>query len=206
MDQMINSNDYELLYMIYQMDEYSLQILVKKYQKLLKIAVRYYFRVYNLDVATEELFYDTMTLLYDAIYAYRMDRQANFSTFFHSILHNKLTNYYRYLHTYEGACLRKMVSLDYIVGDSNIPFVEKVANRDLSLEGIYYLYQENANRIFERLSLGLKPMEMHILRLRLDGGSYREIANMLNIDEKKVDYVLSKVRKNKGFIDYDDTL
>lgn len=200
----ISSNDYELLYMIYQKDEHSLQELIQKYVILINDAIFYYFNIETNNIKNDELLQEGMYLLYSAIYAFRSDRNATFATFFHRILKNKLTNCYRKLYTYEGMCVREMLSLDFTVNHHDL--VESIANRDITLEGIHYLYIARMREMVREMCKGLRPVECEIVTMRVAGDSYREIAESLHIDEKKVDNVLRKVRKRKGLIDSEDTL
>ena len=197
----LSNNDYELLYMIYQKDEHSLRLFVEKYMVLIHDAIFFYFNVETNNVKSDELLQEGLYLLYGAIYAYRSDRNATFATFFHRILQNRLTNCYRKLSTYEGGCVRTMLSLDHMVNEYGVPLLETIPNRDITLEGIHYLYVSSVKAVVKEMCKDMYPLECEIIGMRVAGDSYREIADSLSIDEKKVDNVLRKVRKLKGLID-----
>lgn len=199
---MINSNDDELLYLIYQMDELSLQQFVDKYAAIISETITFYFNFPRKHYLSDDIMADAISLLYDAIYSYRFDMETNFATYFHKILKNMLTNVTRAAFTFEGKCLRSSVSLDYQVKDAYSPMLDVIPNKDITLEGVHYLDKTQYHETIEKMCESLNARERRILFLRLKGHSYREIAELLHIDKKKVDNTLHKIRKKKGFIDY----
>lgn len=52
--------------------------------------------------------------------------------------------------------------------------------------------------------LGKDSNEYAVFRLRIKGYSYKEIAKILNINVKRVDYLLTKIRKKLSYIKEDD--
>lgn len=197
----IDSNDYELLYMIYQMDEASLQCLVDKYTEPAQNEIFYFLSISPYSQKGQELMLECVRILYNTIYTYRMDKGTTFATFYHHVLRNYMINYCRSLYTYEGICERSLVSLDSVIVEDSMVLLDTIANKDKTLEGIYCIYQEHVRHEFKEMRKYYKPFEMYILHLRLEGWSYREIGKELKLEPRTVGYVLQKMRKNKGFID-----
>lgn len=192
----IDSNDYELLYMIYQMDENSLQCLVDKYLETAQNEIFYFLNMSPFTPKGEELMQECIRILYESVYTYRSDKGTTFSTFYHHVLHNMMINYCRAKYTYEGVCERMMISLDSMLVEDSMCLMDVIPNQDPTLEGISCLYEESIFCEFKRMALRYKPHEMWILYLRMLGWSYREISMELKIEERTVGYVLGKMRKN----------
>lgn len=197
-DQDCSENDYELLYMIYQMDELSLQTLVKKYELMCEVVIHNFITSAE-EYQFEELMLGCVEQLYHAIYCFRMDQNTNFATFFKQVLKYYLTNFYRKWHTFRGKCMRHQVSLDAYVRDFDCTLMDMIPNSDLTLEGIYVLNQEGMKHNLKRLYKHLMPWEQEVLELRIKGYSYQEIAKKLDVETRQVEYVLIKLKKWKSF-------
>ena len=76
-----------------------------------------------------------------------------------------------------------------------------VVNDDITLEGIYTLHKEEYRYVMKKLLLDLHPIEQRVVLLHQSGYSYRDIAAILHINMRQVEYILSKVRKSKALID-----
>lgn len=195
MDQANSSNDYELLYMVYQMDEDSLRELIYKYQKVAKRLIRYYLSASRDLRYEEDLLLDSMQYLYQAIYRYRQDKNCSFSTFVRNILVHRIANFYRNFSSYKGNCEKYSLSLDHYVNEeeSVLPYT---VNHDKTLEGSHVLYVEGIKYELRKILQPLAEWERKVILLRLTGYSYQEIANMLGVEYRQVEYVLAKT-KNK---------
>lgn len=192
-----DSNDFELLYGIYQMDEHSLQTLLDKYSVVITNTLRNYFIRSILILHGEELFQEATILLYETIYGYRYDCEASFATYYRNVLHNMLTNFYRSLYTYGSQYVRDIVSLDIKIGPYDSTFLDFLPNENTSFEGVYFLQQFEMAQLIDKYANRLQDEERNIFFLRIKGYSYKEIAKLLNINKKRVDNTLQKIRKQK---------
>lgn len=195
-------NDYELLYMIYQMDEESLSILMKKYLRECdrQMQKKMYWKEYN--ELVEEMMLDTAVLLYESIYFYRQDKEARFSTYFHRIFEYKLRNYYRKKQTYKSICRRYTDSLDRYVMDDKETCLERLPNTNMNFEGKHTSKVIEIREVLEAYLKRLDPLSWQIVMMRIEGWPYHDIAMRLNIDRRQAEYVVSKARKHKPLIDY----
>lgn len=206
MDQIQSENDYELLYMIYQMDEVSLHTLFYKYRSQGQAQLQFYFNAAEMTEYGEDYAAEMMILLYEAIYAYRQDRKASFCTFYRCLFHNHMINYRRTFYTYNGRCERNRISLDTTVRDGKTALVQFLVNRDMSLEGVSVLAREQQKEQLKKLFYQLNPIERQVTWLYCKGYSYREIMERLHMDYRQVEYIMVKVRKIQALIDYRDGL
>ncbi len=199
-----NNSDQDdlLLYLIYQMDESSLQELVEKYALYNRAQLRYYLNAEELEGNEEDCLAELTSLLLKAIYAYRQDQNALFSTFYHCFLEHYIANYRRQFWSFQNRSQKKTLSLDSYVSDHGMrQHHDYVANRDITLEGIYTLYTEQRNHILRSLFHDMTALECRVILLKLEGFTYEAIAKRLNMDTRQVEYILAKVRKSKALID-----
>lgn len=203
MDSYNSENDYQLLYMIYQMDEDSLEKLLNKYYKYsVKMLHRYLFRE-EYRLFGSDCLNDAQALIMKAVYAYRNDRNTAFRTFYHRLFYHLIINYRRhYYRTMIGSIERRTLSLDSSLGDTNNnTFMDMVVNDDITLEGVYTLHKEEYRYVMKKLLVELHPIEQRAVLLHQSGYSYRDIAAILHINMRQVEYILTKVRKSKALID-----
>jgi len=197
-----SESDSLLLYMIYQMDDYSLQELLQKYDAYNKAQLHFYMSKEELEGHEEDCLLDLSIAVIKAIYAYRQDQNARFSTYYHCYVLHYIANYRRRYWSRQGRCRRQTMSLDMLVSEHSGRWVgEAIANRDITLEGTYVLYQEQRNQILKKLLQELKPKEIQVILWKLDGHSYEYICKKLHMDYRQVEYILAKVRKSKALID-----
>lgn len=185
-------NDYELLYMIRQKDDYAFAILIKKYEDTILYHIKKYKKkgVY----LTEDYYQLALVKMIKAIQCYREDREASFHHYYNEIIRYAFIDYYRASFAYNKYQDMYCLSLDLQVHEEGglytmMDFMNKTDHREnMILELLGYIQEREAY---------LKPVERKIIKLRLLGYSYRQIAKIMNINEKKVDNTIRKLRIKK---------
>lgn len=202
MDQADIDHDDLLLYLIYQMDESSLQEFLQKYARYNRAQLRFYLNAEELEGNEEDCLAELNAMLMKAVYAYRRDQNVLFSTYYHCFLEHYIANYRRQFWSFQNRSQKNTLSLDAYVSDySTKVHHDYVANRDITLEGIYALYTEQRNHILRRLFRDMSALECRVILLKLEGFTYEAIGKKLNMDARQVEYILAKVRKSKALID-----
>lgn len=197
MGQLPNENDYELLYLIYQMDDVSLEALLYKYRTLGQAQLHFYFSPAEISEYGEDYMAEVLMIIYKAIYAYRPDRQASFKTFYYHLFYHHVINYRRHFQTYRGRCEKTRLSLDRVIHDSDSALIEILANRDRSLEGISVLVREEQKERLKKFFYQLKPIERQAVWLYHQGYRYQEIMDRLGLEYRQIEYILTKARNHK---------
>ncbi len=197
-----SENDSVLLYMIYQMDEESLETMLDKYYVYSVKLLKCYLYHQEYEMFGEDCLKDIQTVILKAIYGYRYDRRASFMTYYHKMFYYRILNYRRRLLSYKGIMERSLVSLDNFVNkESSDTFMDFMVNDDVTLEGSYTLHKEEYRYVLKRLLFDLRPDEQQAVIMHQDGYSYRDIAETLHMNQRHVEYVIMKVRKSKALID-----
>lgn len=172
-------NDYELVYLAKEQHEIAYEILQMKYEPIIVSLAKRFSQFYTkigLDIYDYVL--EGKTALDKAIY--------NFDDSYGNIFFTHAINYIRY-HLYllvknakKDICLNNSIpwteSLDHICSNE---VVDNVETRDT----------------LKNILIGLTILERKILILKIKGYSYDDIANKLQLERKKVDNVLFKIRR-----------
>lgn len=189
--------DDEALYMIHQMDEFSLNMLFGKYQKVAISLIRYQLVLSNDMQYEDDLIFACLEPLYEAMYQYRQDLNCAFGTYVRRVLGHVISNFYRHMRCQHGRAQYHLYSLDHYVNNDSSTCLPAMINHDLSMEGISILYVEQAKELLREVLETLFPWEQSVILLRLQGYRYAEIAKAVKIEERQVEYVLTKIRNGK---------
>ena len=109
----IKYNDNELLYLISEKDEVALEIMMNKYEPLIKsMLVRYKIKSKNF----EDFYQECLMTLYNCVNKYREDRKISFNSYLEMSLNYCIQNILRKEKSYfYDVVLMEMQDLDYIL-------------------------------------------------------------------------------------------
>ena len=193
-------NDYELLYMMYQMDELAFYYLAEQYHaEIIKTLVSYMRLNYRyLDI--DDFYQRALLKLYETVYDFKPNG-CSFHFFYMNALRNELVDQIRRLNKPNEVMARMAISLNAQIEDR---------------KGTYCLADMVIQETYPETELGLtirrdmiyvqaylNPDEKEVLRLRGLGYTYEQVANTLHITKKRVEYILRKIRKRKKTRDSD---
>lgn len=195
---MMQIEDNEFLYMIHQKDDESLRLFIYRYERIVKgfLHQGMFYAAWMRD--RSEVHQISKIILNHAILSYRDDIYSSFRHYFLCLLKNEFIDETRKRNTsYE------VISLDTpIYEESGLYMKDCIPNREPRYEADWCIRKEMLDRNIMKWSSSMNYVERQIIRLRFYGFTYQEIADYLNINKKKVDNTMCKIRKNKGMIDY----
>lgn len=176
-------NDSELVYMVKESED-ALSIMLKKYEPLFKKLAFSFVKNYpNKGLDVEDLVQQCRIATCYAVERYDHNNETLFYSYLLVCLKRAIKNYSR--------AIIKNPDVYYYMEDEST-----FSNSVTAKEDIYDRVLENDLSIFlKKFTLGLKFMEGCIFELRFNNFSYKEISKLLEIDVKKVDNVLLKIRK-----------
>ena len=178
-------NDYELIYMIKE-DEEALEVLIKKYEPLfLKLSYSFFRKYKNCDLDKDDIMQYLKITLCRAVDKYDPGEDILFYTYLLACLRKVLYSLSRRQQAmpecFNYMMIENYENLDEFVSDSFVG-------------DDYSDYEFNSSVV--QFKHSLPPLEAQVFELRYNGFSYKEIASLLEINTKKVDNVLIKIRKN----------
>jgi len=179
-------------------DERAIAKIVEQYKGLVIALAR---RRYLSGGDLEDLIQEGTLGLVKAIRQYSQEKGENFCKFASISIINKINDAVRADNRNRNKALNDAISFEELERQAQEPEDDKECN-PLTI----YLSNEKRNKFYENINSILRPDQMNILKLYLEGYTYKEIGEKLNITEKKVDNGLhaikNKIRKAEArFID-----
>ncbi len=167
------------------------EILVTRYNRLVRICARPFFLVGG---DSEDLIQEGMLGLLKAIRNYDASRDASFRTFAEICIRSRLYSILRSQNRNKHAALNHSIVVEAPFFDSNSYTVGTLDLSRSNPEDLMIL-QENFNEMWKRVQNQLSEFEAKILGFYLDGLSYQEIAVMVSKSPKSVDNAVQRIRR-----------
>ncbi len=187
-------NDYEVLYLVKENDEFATNLLYKKYQPLIDKKAYYYHRLYqNKGVELEELKQEGYVGLQNALSQFDESYDNLFYTFAILCIDRQMKTCVKRAKSAKEEFYYQALSLERDI-ESSVSLESLIANpfgvnpKD-SVE-ITTLYQ-----YLTEFKHTLPYMESCAFELRTNGFKYKEIAKLLNLSSRLVENYLYKSRK-----------
>jgi RNA polymerase sporulation-specific sigma factor len=185
--------DEDLLEKIKNGDEMAEIELLSRYKDLVVKISRGYFIVGG---DLEDLVQEGMIGLYKAIKNYSGDKETSFKTFAVLCIKHQIQTAIKMANTNKNKPLSSAVSFQ--------SFTENGSNESLDFLPIELVLEdtpaekaidkENFKNLHKTIKSSLSPLEYKVLKLYLQGYSYKEISSILNVSSKSIDNSLSRIR------------
>lgn len=180
-------NDYELLDLISDNDELAYNIMLDKYKPLIyKMARKYYnFAIgnYYVEFALSDFVNEGYLAFDRAVKNFNQDKEAIFYSYLCSCLKSNYFLMLRSLFTLKNKPLLHYQELDFEINDS-----KQIDPYDYINSIIFY------DDLKDYL-LNLEFIDSAILELRFNNFKYREIVDLLEVNNARINRVISKARK-----------
>lgn len=139
-------------------------------------------RYIGVSLEKDDLFQEGMLAVLSAVYTYDPEKNSSFKAYAGVCVNNRLRSALRSENENKNIPLNTYIPLD----DLNISGGTEPENKLISLEETEVLY-----KIFDR---DLSALEKKVLICRLEGLSYSDISQKLNITEKAADNAMQRTR------------
>lgn len=187
-------NDYELLYLVSEGNEDAKDYFYKKYLPIIEMKANKYKNIVESNgFDYNDLVQEGMIGLSEAIHDYKEQQNTQFSTFANVCIERHISSFIRDMNRDKHKILNNSLSLDSD-NSTGRPLTEIIFdNNSLGPEKIFEKI-EGERELYENLKNILSEQELKVLDLRLEGYSYKDIANKLGITEKSVGGCLGRIR------------
>lgn len=188
-------NDYELIYLFTQGDEEALLLLMQKYKRVSYLYIdRYYYSMPKL-LDRHDMYQMSLISLYNAILTYNEEKNSSFSTYFSVILNHDLLMYIRKLKKEANRSNLNTISLDQEIRDSDgIYLIESIANDREEFEPNQYVSNRAMHSVIDEQLKQFDNKEQEVFRLWMNGYTYLEICEQVDLNRKKVEYIIRKIK------------
>jgi len=175
-------------------DNVSMEILLKRYQGLARSKSRKFFLT---DGTNEDLYQEGLLGVFKAIQDFDSTKNDNFTGFVALCVSRKIIDAIRTSTREKHKMLNDAISI-YALDDN---FSNKYNDDPINKYTVF----ESTEEFYNKLDSLIKPIQLKILKLYLDGYSYNEIAEKMEMPVKKIDNSLNavkiKIKKNKDIFD-----
>lgn len=183
-------NDYELINLAKESDDESKNIIIEKYMPLInKMASKMFVFCKNNGLEKSDLIQEGMIALTNAIESFDNTKDTIF-------------------YTYATACIQRKLISEIIKANRN---KNKILNESISYDNdknsiVNFLKDENANpediiidsvdlsNTYKKITKVLTDYENQVFELLINGFKYKEIATMLEKDEKSIDNAIQRIK------------
>ena len=172
-------NDYELIYLAKEQHDIAYEILQQKYEPIvINISTRMNKLYPNIGLDMQDYVLEAKLALNNAIY--------NFNEKYDNLFYSYVTKYIRFSLLTLISKHKKDICLN-----NALEWTDELKFEKESLMSSQIQLKEIINKTLKQIN----PLEKKILLLKIKGYTYQNIADELNIEKKRVDNILVKIRK-----------
>ena len=182
-------NDNEILSYISEGNEIALNLIYEKYKPLInKIATNMHRRYCsNTSLEKNDLIQEGMLALNSAINHFKEQKDTLFYTYAKTCISVVIGN-----NRQKNKPLNESISVEFSnTDDLRVDVLLK--DNHMNPENII-IDRENESELLDKINESLTDLEQQILQLKMDGFEYKEIALIVNKDEKSVDNAIQRIR------------
>ena len=187
-------NDNEILSYISEGNEIALNLIYEKYKPLInKIATNMHRRYCsNTSLEKNDLIQEGMLALNSAINHFKEQKDTLFYTYAKTCIERKIISVVIGAHRQKNKPLNESISVEFSnTDDLRVDVLLK--DNHMNPENII-IDRENESELLDKINESLTDLEQQILQLKMDGFEYKEIALIVNKDEKSVDNAIQRIR------------
>ncbi len=193
-EDIINTNDEELIMLYRENDEDAKNILFYKYKYLIDVLIKKNLKVLKtLGVDNQEIYSECNVGFSDALKSYSSDEDASLKTFIALCIERRLMNLIRRYSTTKYKTIKGSYSLDYYYED-NKNLLDLISYDTDPLNSISE--KEDYNELIKEIENALTSSEKEVFKLMINGIKYNEIASILKKTPKQIDNTIQRI-KNK---------
>lgn len=187
-------NDGELLSYIKEQNEDANELMFVKYRPLIKsLAQKHYSKNNNKGLELSDLIQEGMIGLSYAISSYKDNKDTTFYTYAKTCIERKMLSVLKGATRLKNKILNESLPIENDNDEFNI--IDIISDDTLNPLNMIINYEQE-QEIYVLAKEILTTLELQVFELKMSGFDYKEISDILDIDVKKVDNALQRI-KNK---------
>lgn len=192
-----NENDNELLYLVSENNEDAKQIFFDKYDNMIRIkALKYKSFTESKGFDYNDLLQEGRLGLTQAMNDYKEQKNVKFQTFANLCIDRQIASFLRNIARDKHKILNESISLDSTTNTIGRPLTELILDDKNIDPELSFIELEEKTELYKKIEDLLTPLEQDVFNLRVQGFTYKEISEFLDITSKAVDGAISRI-KNK---------
>ena len=190
-------NDNELIYLVSESNEDAKELIYEKYRLIIEMKAKKYVKfVVSKGYDMNDLIQEGMIGLTQAINDFKEQKNVQFQTFANLCIDRKIFSFIRNITRDKHRLLNESISIDASYSSTGKPLIEMLFDENNINPEEIFIERETKYELFNKIDEKLSKSEKEVFDLRMQGFSYKEISELLNITSKAVDGTLSRI-KNK---------
>lgn len=203
MNQYKEMNDYELVSMAQEMNEDAKMILHQKYQPLIYKKSRKYFKyLQNKGIELSDLVQECTIGFEESIRNFNPLDNVSFYTFTNVCMDRQLMSELTKQNRDKYRFLNEAIPLETLEEESDLNLIDVIQDNSYNPE-IGLLYNEEFQELYEKIASHLTNLEECVFKLKIQGFNYKEIADILEKDEKSIDNAIQRIKSKIKELDRD---
>lgn len=192
-----DENDYELSYLVSENTDEAKEMLFKKYKFAVELkANKYKDFVVSKGYDYNDLIQEGMIGLSQAIKDYSDQKDSQFLSFANLCIDRQLSSFVRNISRDKHKLLNSSISIDTSTNTKGRPLFDLLLDDKNINPEQSFIEMEEEEELYNKIRAVLTNQERDVFDLRVQGFSYKEISNVLNLTEKSVSGCLERI-KNK---------
>lgn len=189
--------DEDLLKLIHDSNEEALNFLVNKYRGFIQAKTRVYFLK---GADKEDLIQEGMIGLYKAIRDFKGDKMSSFKTFAELCINRQVLTAIKAAARQKHEPLNAYVSLykPLSTQESTYTLLDMVVESNITNPEVLLIDEEEHVEREQKIANLLSKLEKRVWNLYINGYSYIEISQKLNMPEKSIDNALQRIKRKVG--------
>lgn len=190
-----DENDNELYYLVSENNEDAKDMFFEKYDNIIRMkCAKYKNFVESKGFEFNDLFQEGRLGLTQAINDYNDQKNVKFYTFANLCIDRQIATFLKHITRDKNKILNDSISLDSYTNSVGKPIIELILDDKNIDPEESFIEMEEQEELFSKIEKTLTNTENDVLNLRLQGFTYKEIAQLLNITEKAVDGSISRIK------------
>ena len=177
-------------------DDLARDSLIRRYSGFVRMKASSYFLVGG---ESEDLIQEGLIGLCKAIRDYRHDKETSFRSFAELCVTRQISTAIKTATRYKHQALNNYVSFSNTPAgqdpDSDCTLGDALPGSHVDEPSVQVISTEELQSLVFSLGTGLSQLEAEALRLYLEGASYEEMAELLEVDTKAIDNALQRVKR-----------
>ena len=191
-----DENDYELLYMVSENnDDDAKKIFFEKYDNLIRMKASKYTKfVSSKGFDFNDLFQEGRLGLTQALNDFKNQRNVSFFTFANLCIDRQISSFLRNIAREKHEVLNNSISLDTTINTIGRPITDLILDDKNIDPEESFIEMEEKEQLFSEIDKLLTESERDVFNLRVQGFTYKEISQLLNITEKSIGGTMGRIK------------
>lgn len=187
-------NDYELVSLAQELNEDATDLLHKKYQPLIKKKCNKYMKyLHNKGLDINDLIQECIVAFEEAIQNFNQNDNVSFYTFVNICINRQLLTELKRQNRNKYKFLNEAIPLESIDEDDNTNLINFIGDNSSNPE-LGFLSTEEFNELYDNIVKELTDLEECVFKLKIQGFTYKEIADIFDKDVKSIDNAIQRIK------------